>query len=746
MPVYSQIKKKRNSTTGRSMVEMIAVLAIMGILSLGALSGVNYVKDRNVANQILKEALTQASEIQTTHRIKTETNSLEIRYGQASSSEYIRSRAFTNNERNKIVLRAFNVSEGVCKKIVSAEPVEIFNCITLGKDTSTCDNENNNVSPDNCDNVSNDIAFIADAKVREGSAVDPCSGVNCTGRKVCLNGFCVCPSGTIENEDGECVNCPSIQKTACNIDDSWDSNGCQIWEHLDCSPDDCDQSTGKCCDSGETYYKEIEACCLSDQWAWTDNVCCNATVTTSGLCCKNETQSEACCKELNDDTAKYADGVCCSNGQIPSDGRCCSNEKWAQKANKCCLENEHPSEGYCCPIGEQYNEEINGCCKTGYHVSNGVCCPTDENGVQLIGKDGKCICPSNTLKYNANINICECPSPSDHYDAQNDVCCPISQTWSEERKSCVPSTCTSNTDCGKNYFCAFEFPTGLFPRGHDIPLGPGYCWPITKAPKIKYEINGYEWYNSHVPLTYFSSKSWCDALGLDKADMTMYNEAKTEFKQSALSGYHWLSGQALVMHPSGSGLIGHAVSLLSGNLAPRPSVANGYYPLCRGKKVENKCYISGCIYYDPDKCECLECQIGYTLSNDSLTCQPGNCKSNDDCDEEYFCLRERFDVCAYVSNYDYGDIGSCALIDKYEAIDIEEAGKKYKFSIKKMNYPSVENWCRRHNYVVAANLTSAVQKKITASIGDTPVYVWSRALLASGGYCPFNQYYGLCEE
>ena len=43
----------RNNETGRSMVEMLGVLAIMGILSIGGIAGYTYAMNRLKANDII---------------------------------------------------------------------------------------------------------------------------------------------------------------------------------------------------------------------------------------------------------------------------------------------------------------------------------------------------------------------------------------------------------------------------------------------------------------------------------------------------------------------------------------------------------------------------------------------------------------------------------------------------------------------------------------------------------------------
>ena len=84
--------------SGRSMIEMLAVLTIIGILSIGGLSGIFHVLNRDTADKIMKEALTQASEIKLRRRQKIYSSGDkkgEIKY--AYASEYIKSRTYSDD-------------------------------------------------------------------------------------------------------------------------------------------------------------------------------------------------------------------------------------------------------------------------------------------------------------------------------------------------------------------------------------------------------------------------------------------------------------------------------------------------------------------------------------------------------------------------------------------------------------------------------------------------------------------------
>ena len=425
--MHFKTSSTNKASTGRSMIEMIAVLGIMGILSLGALSGVNYVKDKNLANQILKEALTQASEIQTTHRIKTKTeNPLEILYAYESSSEYIKSWSFQNASKKEVILRAFNVSSGVCQKLTAAAPSnKAFKCIGSAKHESAVEScEDLGICEDG-----NDLVFITEARIRGsgGEQINPCENVDCktekTG-KVCSGGVCICPVGTAENEDGKCVDC-APPKRSCNVDDSWDTKGCQIWKHHDCTPDDCNLKTGSCCPNEEKYFSEIEDCCPPERFA------------------KKEDSKALCCPENN---IGMSDGTCCIKTQFAAEenngsGKCCPAGTIVSAAGKCV-----------CPNGlQQWDENKKACvciqlakgadpttceCPEGYDIVDGKCvleCPSAVGMTGMRNQEGKCLCDTTAGYQEVSVDNswCNCDNSRYYWNKPDGSCLTCVQTTKE---------------------------------------------------------------------------------------------------------------------------------------------------------------------------------------------------------------------------------------------------------------------------------------------------------------------------
>ena len=202
---------------GRSITEMLGTLAIIAILSIAAVSGIRYVLDKNTANAIMKEALTQASEIKLRRKKHTHTSG-EIKY--AYKSEYISSRTYGNS--NTLILKAKGVSEGVCNKLVSEKEVSIFDSIlTSNNDKTECKDANT-------------IVFTTDTTTLDPGRVDLCANVTCChGRCDKETGTCECEDGW-EGEDCCTADCglPTNVQTCATKENIVDDRGCILTQYL----------------------------------------------------------------------------------------------------------------------------------------------------------------------------------------------------------------------------------------------------------------------------------------------------------------------------------------------------------------------------------------------------------------------------------------------------------------------------------------------------------------------------------
>lgn len=192
------------TTSGRSMIEIIAVLAIMAVLSIGAIAGLRYALDKIKANRIMKEALTQAVEIKGR---KAQKDSNEVKYAYAKNARYVTLRSYETDpnatdpsKKKLLVLKAPNISKGVCRKLVVHDNQKMYNPIfisilTADKST-TCLNSNTIVF------TVGDIPVEADPFECHLTAAD-CPNGNFS-KKSCS---CICDAPFVAGSDGRC-QCP----------------------------------------------------------------------------------------------------------------------------------------------------------------------------------------------------------------------------------------------------------------------------------------------------------------------------------------------------------------------------------------------------------------------------------------------------------------------------------------------------------------------------------------------------------
>ena len=121
--------------SGRSMLEMLLVLFIMGIIAAGGVWGVEYALNQHTKNQIEQEVITQMSKV----RMRSRTLN-----GQSVKGKYIKSRKVENGLI--ILTTAEDISEEVCNALIS-EKTEVTETqkgyrVRLASDKDNCTEEN----------------------------------------------------------------------------------------------------------------------------------------------------------------------------------------------------------------------------------------------------------------------------------------------------------------------------------------------------------------------------------------------------------------------------------------------------------------------------------------------------------------------------------------------------------------------------------------------------------------------------
>ena len=244
MTVINKINKNyKRSQKGRSMVEMLGVLAIVGVLSVGGISAYGVAMKKHKANELLHQASMLATDIST--KILTGKPLGNITdFGSSSNGTFSETVGTPNDEQ--FTMQINDVDEAVCKQLQSmnggmVRQVECGTADTNGKTTATL-------------KFNNDLTSKAVAGDNDGNQ-SKCEDL---GNKYCAG------SGSCVSQDKEC---------GC----SGKNNGCQI----------CDTTTGSLVADDE---KEGVDCTTSDgkEGTCSDGVCEEKqTCLTSGSCTNN---------------------------------------------------------------------------------------------------------------------------------------------------------------------------------------------------------------------------------------------------------------------------------------------------------------------------------------------------------------------------------------------------------------------------------------------------------------------------
>ncbi len=370
-----QFKQVQNQAQeGRSMVEMLGVLAVIGVLSIGGISGYRMAMDRYQANQIANEI----NLMRTDAKVKTAQGAENLMLGEPYDSGHLNLNSHYGVEFDFAVfseagepeesgyyIKVSGVPAGVCKPLVTLlEGMDDAIAVVVNEQENNADS-----SADLCNEESNALEVDFSTKdIGVSGGAKECDESTCEG-------YC--------SADGACKNCPD--------DAPWN------------------EATRQCkCSSSQHWNKEIEACA-----ACSDNSHCTSSskpACIEGVCsaCTEESQ----CDTAQNEHCKVSTGQCITCGKsyyeaawneaaqkcdycknvdpdTPNwNGSECVSECPADKPflyssiNQCvkCLNNEHCEKG----DGQHYY------CETDSSANYGTCTPCPEWDKEHGCKIGKC--------------------------------------------------------------------------------------------------------------------------------------------------------------------------------------------------------------------------------------------------------------------------------------------------------------------------------------------------------------------
>ncbi len=288
----NKIKKKQiqnQAQDGRSMVEMLGVLAIVGVLSIGGIAGYRMVINRYQANQIANEI----NLMRTDAKMKAAQGAKELLLGSPYDDEKhlnfgsnygvefdfaeIGSDDASETEAGYYI-KVSGVSAGVCKPLITLlNSMEDAVALVVNEQEYSADS-----SADLCTEES-DNALEVDFSTKDIGGMKVCNPDKCEGK-------CT--------EDGECESCPEGT--------TWNGDECA-------------------CPSGKHWNEEIQACA-----ACGDNSHCTSSskpACIEGVCSKCTEESQ--CDMAQNKHCKISTGQCITCGISVSAA------VWNETAQKC---------------------------------------------------------------------------------------------------------------------------------------------------------------------------------------------------------------------------------------------------------------------------------------------------------------------------------------------------------------------------------------------------------------------------
>ena len=383
---------------GRSMIEILGVLAIIGILSIGGMAGYQYAYSSYQAGQIqdvVSKAKLLATQNNRSSHVKEVRRFVENMLSKYKPADTI---LMVTHRDGKYIVDLFNVSDSVCEKLQNRR--DIFNSMRIG------------MTPEACTTAEMNMQFTFDSIVIGGS------GVNGSG----------------DSYDNPIERCPDKQVWRQKEDGTY---GC-VCRHAYEYGEDCTR-----CEPPRSWNQGNQSCqCPADKPIWEYGVCkCIADTdcqySGTGFCCDDTEQVCRQCDETDCDKTK---------GLTLADGRCvCSGRKeWRQDEGdsepSCKCPVNTPSEANSktceCPDGKDNVDEdgdgVNECVTS---------CPSDTGFTGLRNRTtGNCLCntgagykaESETVR---GVQTCVCDESRDYYQGPSG-CLKCQQTtveWAKKR-------------------------------------------------------------------------------------------------------------------------------------------------------------------------------------------------------------------------------------------------------------------------------------------------------------------------
>ena len=317
----TQMCGEEMENTGRSMLEMLGVLAIIGVLSVGAIMGFRQAMNRHKANVILNDVSLAFEEL-ATHETTNAISRYQVTAFTPESGHTLYAKRDANGNDS---VEVTGVAQGVCEVLIQYDKTELYTQIsdTAGTKLTACADNQTMVF-----GLGAGSSGSTDPDPGPGpEPTDPCEGKTCSGHGTCSDGVCTCSDGYTDPDCGTAPECNSTIACA-------SPKVCSTDYHCECpaigSPGVCQTTetqngcpaivnvTGKC---GTNGICTNGACseCSSPMVANADGTACECPA--KGANCKTQNDLTCECDLCEDGFEKNAAGECveanpCGEGQV----------------------------------------------------------------------------------------------------------------------------------------------------------------------------------------------------------------------------------------------------------------------------------------------------------------------------------------------------------------------------------------------------------------------------------------------
>ncbi len=414
---------RNGAESGRSMVEMLGVLMIIGLLSSLGVWGFTTARDWYFANRLRDAVLQEGAALISDRKMR------RVATGPISSvtdMDAVLPAGLDNSDYTiikesdpfgyKFTITVKTLSPNVCKRATDVKAPHL------------------KTNSDRCDDGIGVFVFLQTGNIAQNPAPNP--NPNPGGG---------CPSGETELSNGSC--CPDAQ--VCN-------DTC-----CDETTEYCSENT-MCCEPGTEYSAADNDCCYM-----VENKCC--PINSMGTLYWNPERTAKDCCPVGSSILTYDDKnicclagtpayggeakECCVTGQIEANGRCCQDVKPnaaacekldAGTATTCpkvvsmCGTGQTCQNGTCeCPSGQEWNATAEMCCPT---VDTASTCQT----IDVAASAGSCPTYKSTCGtgQTCQSGTCQCPS-GQGWNATAEMCCPTVDTTSTCQEVDAPASAGS---------------------------------------------------------------------------------------------------------------------------------------------------------------------------------------------------------------------------------------------------------------------------------------------------------------